>query len=185
MGDKALLIIDGQPRMLAVGASAQGVKLVGLGADEARVEVGGHTVALRHGSPVNLGRATAGAPSGREIVLSAGSGGHFYANGSINGKAVRFVVDTGATAVAIGKPDADQLGLDYRSGRQITMGTANGMAPGHLITLNSVRIGDVDTYNVQAVVMPTAMDYVLLGNTYLSRFQMKRDSDTMRLEKTP
>ncbi|MEW6703679.1 MAG: retropepsin-like aspartic protease [Pseudomonadota bacterium] len=182
MGDKALLVIDGQTRMLAVGAAAQGVKLLGVNHDEARVEYGGRAVVLRQGSPVNLGgAATAG--SGREIVLTAGMGGHFFANGSINGKAARFVVDTGATAVAIGQPDADRLGLDYRRSPPIPMGTANGVVPGYRVMLNSVRIGDVDTFNVQAVVVPAAMEYVLLGNTFLTRFSMNRDSDTLRLEK--
>jgi aspartyl protease family protein len=184
MGDKALLVIDGQPRMLGVGASAQGVKLLAVGADEARVEYGGRSVVLRQGSPVNLGGAAA-AGSGREIVLSAGSGGHFFANGSINGKAARFVVDTGATTVAIGQADADRMGLDYRNSAPIPMGTANGVVPGYRVVLNSVRIGDVDTYNVPAVVLPSMMDHVLLGNSFLTRFSMKRDSDTMRLEKRP
>jgi aspartyl protease family protein len=182
MGDKALLVIDGQPRMLGVGASAQGVKLLSVSTDEARVEFGGRSVALRQGSPVNLGGAAA-AGSGREIVLSAGSGGHFFASGSINGKAARFVVDTGATTVAIGQADADRMGLDYRSSPPIAMGTANGVVPGYRVVLNSVRIGDVDTYNVPAVVLPSMMDHVLLGNSFLTRFSMKRDSDTMRLEK--
>ncbi len=182
MGDKALLVIDGQPRMLAAGATAQGVKLVGVNADEARVEFGGKTLVLRQGSPVNLGGA-ASAGSGREIVLSVGSGGHFFANGSINGKPARFVVDTGATAVAMSQADADRLGLDYRKSPPIPMGTANGVVPGYRVLLNSVRIGDVDTFNVQAVVVPAAMEYVLLGNTFLTRFSMKRDSDTLRLEK--
>jgi aspartyl protease family protein len=184
MGDKALLVVDGQPRMLAVGASAQGVKLLGLGADEARVEVGGRTLTLRQGSPVNLGRSGAVA-GGNEIVLSAGLGGHFFASGSINGKAARFVVDTGATAVSIGRADADRMGLDYLHGQQIALSTANGVVPGYAVLLNSVRIGDVDTYNVPAVVVPAPMDTVLLGNTFLSRFQMKRDNDTMRLERKP
>jgi aspartyl protease family protein len=185
MGDKALLVIDGQPRMLAVGASAQGVKLVSVAVDEARVEVGGRAVTLRQGSPVNLGGAGGSSSGGHEIVLTAGLGGHFYATGSINGKSARFVVDTGATAVSIGSAEADRMGLDYRRGQQVALSTANGTVPGYLVTLSSVRIGDVDTYNVQAVVVPAPMENILLGNTFLSRFQMKRDNDTMRLEKKP
>jgi aspartyl protease family protein len=77
------------------------------------------------------------------------------------------------------------MGLDYRRGQQVALSTANGTVPGYLVTLSSVRIGDVDTYNVQAVVVPAPMENILLGNTFLSRFQMKRDNDTMRLEKKP
>ena len=148
------------------------------------MEVGGRSVLLHHGSPVNLGGA-ASAGGGHEIVLTSGSGGHFFATGSINGKTARFVVDTGATAVAIGRADAERLGLDYRSGIPVPMNTANGVVPGHLVMLNSVRLGDVDTYNVQAVIVPAPMETVLLGNSFLSRFQMRRDNDTLRLEKKP
>jgi aspartyl protease family protein len=161
------------------------VKLVSVAVDEARVEVGGRAVTLRQGSPVNLGGAGGSSGGGHEIVLTAGLGGHFYATGSINGKSARFVVDTGATAVSIGSAEADRMGLDYRRGQQVALSTANGTVPGYLVTLSSVRIGDVDTYNVQAVVVPAPMENILLGNTFLSRFQMKRDNDTMRLEKKP
>ncbi|MED5618686.1 retropepsin-like aspartic protease family protein [Ideonella sp. BN130291] len=184
MGDKALLVIDGQPRTVALGATVAGVRLTGLSADEAKVEFGGRSLALRHGTPVSMGGAASGG-GGQEIVLSAGLGGHFLANGSINGKAARFMVDTGATAISIPQADADRMGLNYRSGRMIPMNTANGTVPGYLINLTSVRIGDVETYNVQAVVMPAPMEHILLGNTFLSRFQMKRDNDTLRLEKRP
>jgi aspartyl protease family protein len=49
--------------------------------------------------------------------------------------------------------------------------------------LASVRVGDVEVPNVEAVVMPAAMPHVLLGNSFLTRFSMKRDADTMRLER--
>jgi aspartyl protease family protein len=182
MGDKALLIIDGQPRTLAVGASAQGVKLLGVNGDEARVESGGRTTVLRQGSPVNLGGG-ASSGGGREIVLAAGPGGHFVTSGSINGKAARFVVDTGATVVSIGQADADRMGLDYKKGQRIPLGTANGVVPGYALNLTTVRVGDVDVYNVPAVVVPAPMEYVLLGNSFLSRFSMKQESNTLKLEK--
>jgi aspartyl protease family protein len=51
------------------------------------------------------------------------------------------------------------------------------------LTLASVRVGDVEVPNVEAVVMPAAMPHVLLGNSFLTRFSMKREADTMRLER--
>jgi len=182
MGDKVLLVIDGQPRTLALGATVQGVRLVGMSADEARVEVGGRQVVLHHGTPVNLGGA-ASAGTGQEIVLTAGLGGHFRTGGSINGKSVNFMVDTGATTVAISAGDAERIGLDYRGAPRIAMGTANGVVGAWRVNLTSVRVGDVEIHNVEATVIPAAMDSVLLGNTFLARFQMKRDNDVMRLEK--
>jgi aspartyl protease family protein len=182
MGDKALLVIDGQPRMLARGASVQGIKLLSMDADDATVEVDGRRIPLRLGAPARVG--SAGPETGnREIVLSAGPGGHFYTQGSINGKVVQFLVDTGATAVALGQGEADRIGLDYRRGQRLAMNTANGVVPAYVVNLTSVRVGEVEVYNVQAVVLPAAMDHVLLGNTFLTRFQMKRENDVMRLEK--
>lgn len=182
MGGKALLVIDGQTQMLAVGESARGVKLVQVSGDEARIEHKGSVSSLRVGAaPVTVGGAARSSSSG-QIVLSAGPGGHFISGGTINGRSVNFMVDTGATLVAIGAADAQRLGLDLSSARPAMMGTANGNVVAQLITLNSVRLGEVEVFNVNAVVTPMAMPYVLLGNSFLSRFQMRRENDVMRLE---
>ena len=63
------------------------------------------------------------------------------------------------------------------------MNTANGQALGYLLTLNTVRIGDVEVQNVEAIVSPQSMPFVLLGNSFLTRFSMRRDSDQMVLER--
>jgi aspartyl protease family protein len=182
LGNNALLVIDGKPRTVAVGAAVDGVRLVSVTRNDAIVEVKGKRVALRLGdAQVNLGgKASAG--GGKQIVLTAQSGGHFYAPGTINGKAVRFVVDTGATLVALDQYEADRLGIDWKSGRRGMSRTANGDTPIFRTTLPSVRIGDVQVYNVEAVVSPSPMPYILLGNSYLSRFQMKRENDVMTLD---
>jgi aspartyl protease family protein len=65
----------------------------------------------------------------------------------------------------------------------VRMNTANGQALGYLLTLNSVRIGDVEVQNVEAIVSQQSMPYVLLGNSFLTRFSMRRDSDQMVLER--
>ena len=186
MGRKALLIIDGQPKALAPGESHAGVKLLTLTDGEVLVERAGRTQMLRMGaSPVALGGAARQDGGGREIVLPAGPGGHFMAQGAINGRNVQFMVDTGATSVALGQAEADRIGLDYKNSRRAMSSTANGTVPVHLLTLSAVRIGEVTVSNVQAVVMPAPMPYVLLGNSFLNRFQMRRDNDTMRLELKP
>ena len=182
MGSKALLVIDGQTQTLAVGETARGVKLLQLSADTALVERAGAQSTLRLGAaPSRVGGARMGT-GGREIVIPAGPGGHFVTAGAINGRPVQFMVDTGATLVAMGQSDADRLGLDWRTGQRVAMQTANGTAPAMLLTLSVVRVGEVELANVQAVVMPMAMPHVLLGNSFLSRLQMRRDNDVMRLE---
>ena len=183
LGDKALLIIDGAPLTVAVGASAKGVRLVSVTGSNAVVEVKGQRVALAMGgAQVNLGAANS-AGGGSQIVLSASSGGHFLSGGSINGRAVRFLVDTGATTIAMSQSEAQSLGIDFRSGQRGMAGTANGPVPVYRVMLASVRIGDVQVYNVEASVVPMPMEFVLLGNSYLTRFQMKRENDTLTLSK--
>jgi aspartyl protease family protein len=183
LGDKALLIIDGTPRTVAAGQTVQGIKVLSVNGGETVVELGGKRQTLPlGGAQVNLGGA-ASAGGGTQIVIAAGSGGHFVTDGSINGKVVRFMVDTGATSVALGEAEAKRIGLDYSRGQRGLARTANGSVVAHRVSLASVRIGDVTVYNVDAVVVPAGMEVVLLGNSFLSRFQMKRDADVLVLEK--
>ena len=179
--DKALLMIDGAPRTVAVGSTVQGVKLLSVNANAAIVEVQGKRVSLTLGAAqVSLGRA-AGTGDASRIVLSAGPGGHFMSAGAINGKAVRFMVDTGASLIGIGQPEAEALGIDFRKGQRGTAGTATGSVPAYLVSLASVQVGEVTLYNVEALVIPGSLPYVLLGNSFLNRFQMQHDSDVMTL----
>jgi len=183
MGNKALLVIDGKPRALAVGSDHQGVKVISVSPNDAVVEMGGQRVPLRlGGAPVNLGGGNV-TGTGSQIVLTAGSGGHFVTSGSINGKTVRFMVDTGATTVAISQSEADRIGLNYKDGQRGMARTANGVIPVHLTSLNVVRIGDVQVYNVEATIVPAQMENILLGNSFLTRFQMKRENDQLTLDR--
>lgn len=185
LGAKALLIVDGSPpRSVAPGETHMGVKVLSTSGDVAMVEIGGKRHELRVGdAPASVG-GTGGAPArGTKIVLTAGSGGHFSSQGAINGRAVNFLVDTGATSVALSAAEADRLGLNYKAGRPIAINTANGVAPAWALKLGSVRLGDVEIYEVDAVVSPAPMPYVLLGNSFLTRFQMTRHNNQMVLER--
>jgi len=92
-------------------------------------------------------------------------------------------VDTGASVVSISAAEAQRIGLNYKAGQPENMSTANGISTGWLVKLSSIRLGSVDVYNVDAVVTPAAMPYVLLGNSFLTRFQMTRTNDQLVLEK--
>ncbi len=183
MGSKALLVVDGgPPRALAAGDTHAGVKVISVKADQAVVEIAGkrQTVSLG-GAPVSVGAGGGGGGSGKQIVLSASSGGHFMTQGSINGKSTGFMVDTGATSVAMGMDEARRLGIKFESGERYYSSTANGNVVGYRITLTSLRIQDVEVNNVEAAVLPGAMPFILLGNSFLNRFQMQRDNDVMTL----
>lgn len=182
MGERALLMVDGQPRALAVGQTADGVRFVRWQDEIAVIERDAGLYLLRLGAtPSRLG-GPAAASGGREIVIAAGPGGHFITGGSINGRSVRFMVDTGATVLALGRDEAQRLGLDLSTARPALSETANGTVAVQMLTLSRVRVGDVEVANVAAVVVPAAMPYVLLGNSFLTRFQMRRENDVMRLE---
>jgi aspartyl protease family protein len=184
LGNKALLVVDGgAPRSVAPGETLQGVKVLSTAGDEAVVEIKGRRQTLRIGdSQVSIG-GTGGPARSNRIVMMAGSNGHFLSSGTINGRAVQFMVDTGASMVGLGISEAERVGLNYKAGQQVRMQTANGLVPAWLVKLSSVRIGEVEIYDVDAVVGSQSMPYVLLGNSFLSRFQMRRDNEQMVLER--
>lgn len=182
MGSKALLVVDGgTPKALAAGETHRGVKVVAVRADQVTVEVGGkrQTIDLG-GAPVSIG-GVGGSSGGTQIVLTASSGGHFVTSGSINGRATQFMVDTGATSVAMSADEARRMGINYEQGERGQGSTANGVIPIWRVTLKSLRIQDVEVYGVEAVVVPSGMPHVLLGNSFLTRFQMKRENDMLTL----
>jgi len=184
LGTKALLVIDGgAPKLVAPGESHRGVRLVSTQSDTAVLDIGGQRQTLRvGGAPVSVGVPVANA-GGARIVMSADSGGHFVGQGTINSRPVQFLVDTGATTIGIGVSDAERIGLDYKKGDPVQLATANGVARGWRVRLSSVRINDVEVREIEAVVTPNAMPFVLLGNSYLTRFQMTRNNEQMVLEK--
>ncbi|WP_411882405.1 TIGR02281 family clan AA aspartic protease [Polaromonas sp. YR568] len=186
LGNKALLIVDGgAPKTVAPGETHQGVKVVSTAGDQAVVELSGKRHALRVGeAPVSSGAGGgAGTQSGQgnKIVLMAGSNGHFMTSGQINGKTTQFLVDTGASVISMSAADADRMGVDYKAGRTVQLSTANGTTVGWQVNLGSVRVGDVEVFNVPAVVASRDMPFVLLGNSFLTRFQMNRTNEEMVL----
>jgi len=184
LGSKALLVVNGTaPKTVAAGESHEGVKVISTNGDQAVVEQNGKRNTLRVGeAPVHMGAGKSGG-MGNRIVLVAGSGGHFMTAGQINGRAVQFMVDTGATSVAMAAQDAERAGVNFKAGQPVMMSTANGNVQGYRIKLDSVRVGDVEVFGVDAVVTPQPMPYMLLGNSFLTRFQMLRENDQMTLTK--
>ena len=183
MGSRALLVVDGTaPKTVAAGETHLGVKLISTSGDQAVIEQSGKRQTLRVGeAPVSMG--SSGGGRGTRIVLTESGGGHFMTAGQINGRAVQFMVDTGATTIAMSTLDADRAGISYKTGQRVRMSTANGDSVGYRIMLTSVRVGEVDVYDVEAVVTPQPMPFLLLGNSFLTRFQMRRENNLMTLDK--
>lgn len=168
----------GAPKTLRVGQSFGGVTLIGVEKDRATIEVDGKRRELLRGQTYS---SSAAASSARSVTLSAGAGGHFITDGQINGGAIRFMVDTGASTIAIPASDAIRLRIDYKKGRRGTTQTAAGPAEVFLVRLDSVRVGDIEVQNVEAVVLERGLDMTLLGNSFLNRMEMRRDGATMTL----
>ena len=104
--------------------------------------------------------------------------GHFWANATVNTRAVRFLVDTGATVVALTPADAQRLGFDAKSltyDREVT--TANGKTYAATVNLSVVGIGQSTVRNVDAMVVRDGLTTSLLGMSYLGRLS--------RFEATP
>jgi aspartyl protease family protein len=181
LGSKALLVIDAsEPRSLAPGQEYMGVKLISVGRDEAVIQTAaGRRTLLLGEAPVSLG----GSGGGQRLVLKADARGHFVNTGFINNRIMQYMVDTGASTVAIGRPEAERLGLKFQAGQPVHISTANGQGKAWRIRLDSVRVGDLEVHGVDAVVTSESMPYVLLGNSFLSRFQMSRSGGEMVLLK--
>ncbi len=181
-GNKAVVSIDGgQPRTLGVGQkTAEGVTLLAVDRESATFEVDGKRRTLKMGQAYS-GRATGG--GNQRTVLKADGQGHFIADGQVNGAVVRFLVDTGATLIALPAADARRMGISYVNGLRGTVNTANGAATAYKVKLDTVRVGEITINNVDAVVLEGDLTIPLLGMSFLNRTEMKREGETMVLVK--
>ena len=182
LGSRALLLIDGVPKILSVGDNVQGVKLLAATRETADIDIEGKRQTLHLGeTQVSVVASAAGTP--KRLVISSSGNGHFMVNGSINGQTARFMIDTGASLISIGSADATRMGLQYLDGRPTRTNTANGTSLAWQIKLDQVRIDDIEVSEIDALVTQQPMPYVLLGNNFLNRFRMRRDGEQMILEK--
>lgn len=179
---KAVLVINGgDPRTLSVGAKVDDVKLISVDQETATLEFDGKRHRLAIGQQVF---STAKEDSGAsQVTLVADMRGHFITTGTINGATIPFMVDTGATTIALGASHAVRANVDLRNANPVNVQTANGVTQAWLVNLNTVRIGDITLNNVQATVAGHDMPHALLGMSFLNRMEMKRDGETMTLRK--
>jgi len=180
---KAVVTINrGAPRTLSVGQkTAEGVTLVSVDNRAAVIEVDGKRQTLEMGQHFESAAST-GARS--VVTLASDASGHFMAEGQVNGNSVRFMVDTGATLVAIPAVEARRLGIDYEKGTRGYSSTAGGVVPVYRVKLDSVTVGGITLLGVDATVLEApGMNFLLLGNSFLSRTEMRREGTTLTLTK--
>jgi aspartyl protease family protein len=120
----------------------------------------------------------------KQLSIAKGIGGHYWVAGSVNGQSVQFLVDTGATSIALNDGHARRLGIDYRvSGRPLQVSTASGTVRGWQVSLDRVKVGELEVLGVDAVVLeggsPTE---ALLGMSFLGRIGWRVEQDMLVLE---
>jgi aspartyl protease family protein len=180
---RAVVVVDGgKPRTMRVGETTpEGVKLVEATSESATFEVKGRrqTLALGHHGTV------AASPPRRStgtVALIADSRGHFVTTGTVNGLSLRFLVDTGASVIALSVDDAKRAGVNYLAGSRGQVQTANGIATVYLVKLDAVKVGEILLNNVDAAVIDgNKLPIALLGMSFLNRMEMKRAGDTLTL----
>jgi aspartyl protease family protein len=179
--DMAILRVDGTQYKLRSGeTSPEGIKLISANSEEAVLEINGRTETYKLGSHVSLS-FTAPVKSG---ALIRPVNGMYKVHGFINRQPVEFLVDTGASSIAMNANQARKLGINFRyEGEEGYSSTASGYAKIYKLKLDSVQIGDIVLRNVEAAVLegnfPTE---TLLGMSFLNRVNMKRDGQLLMLE---
>jgi aspartyl protease family protein len=181
IGERAAVIAldGGEPKTVKLGQTWNGIKVLAVEKTRATLSVEGKERVLQ------LGQHYRGAPAidaRQSATLAADPRGHFFAEATVNGQPVRFVVDTGASTVVLSGSDATRLGIDWRTGRSGRMQTANGTTTGYLVKLQTVRVGGIELQNVDGVVVEQGLGgFGLLGMSFLNRLEMRRDGEKMEL----
>ena len=120
----------------------------------------------------------------REVVLQRNRAGHYVVSGAINGQPVVFMLDTGATGVAI--PDAVANRIGIKRGQPFPTRTANGVSTSYAALLDSVSVGDIYLRDVRAGITPgLTSEQVLLGMSFLKHIEFTQRGDTLILRQMP
>jgi aspartyl protease family protein len=180
---KAVVVINGtSPRTISVGKKQpEDVTLVSTASTNAVFEIEGKRLTLDLGE--HFAASAGGDNANSTLTIAADTAGQFWTMGQINGKTVRFLVDTGATSIALPASAAKGMGIDYMKGQRGFSATAGGVVPAFRVSLDAVTIGAITLYRIEATVIESGLDVALLGMSFLNRLEMKRDGAQMTLTK--
>jgi len=182
--DRVVVMVDGKRHILSPGeASPEGVKLVSADSAGAVFEYQGKRLERRLDGRVRA--AVKKRDTGEDVLVYRDSTGMFMTVGSINGLPVTFLVDTGATSVAMNSGQARRLGIDFHvDGDPTYVSTASDVVKAYRVKLDIVKVGSIQLRNVTGVVIEGAQpEDVLLGMTYLSRVEIVNKGDRLILRR--
>ena len=181
--NKAMVLIDGKQRMLALNqTSPEGVTLISTNGDSATLEIAGKRNVYPLGGQAGTG---SGATKQTSVQIYRNPQGMYMSAGSINGYPVNFLVDTGATTVAMNSIQAKRMGIEFRmNGEPVTVNTASGVEQAYQVKLARVKLGDIELQNIDAVVLdgPSPSE-VLLGMSFLGRMEIQNSGQMMQLRR--
>lgn len=183
---KSMLSIDGgRAKILKEGETFKGVTLISASTTSALIEVNGQQQSLVLNGTTSisteLGRLTQ--RNSNVVEIQAGDLGFFESRGSINGRDIRFLVDTGASLVVLSSQQAQSIDLQYLEGRRSLASTASGTAPMYEVVLDSISVGGITKENVVAgVIEGNFPEKPLLGMTFLSQVDITQRGDLMTLQ---
>lgn len=179
----AVVNIDGQRTLLKVGQEGpMGLRLISADSRSAVLSINGRQQRMELSRDYNQGGYTV--PEKQRLTVARGRGGHYWVNGSVNGNSVPFLLDTGASSVALNALQARRLGIDYKgSGQPMQVTTASGVERGWQVTLRSVKVGAIEVLGVEAVVLEGSFPTdALLGMSFLNRIGWRQEQDALILE---
>lgn len=180
--DKAVLKINNEQRLLKVGTvSPEGVRLISSTSMSATLEVAGVQKKYFLGSHVGGHYAAA---VEQPVVSIWPVNGMYLITGSVNGYSVDFLVDTGASAIALNAATAQRLGVNYLKAPVGMVKTASGIEKAYQVNLDLVQVGEIKLHNVEALVLDgPEPERALLGMTFLGELEMIRTDQRMDLKK--
>ncbi|MEJ2693398.1 MAG: TIGR02281 family clan AA aspartic protease [Candidatus Thiodiazotropha sp.] len=180
---QAMVRVDGKRRLLKLNKpSPEGLVLISADSHAAVIEVDGERRSFPLGSHVST---RFDQPERVSAKIWRNEHGSYTTVGSINGRMVNFLVDTGASAVAMYRADAKRLGLSYKlDGTPMTVSTANGTAPAYEVELSRVKVGDIELRNVRGfVIESTGGGPILLGMSFLNQVKMDDQGSVLLLHR--
>jgi aspartyl protease family protein len=179
--NKALLMVNGEQKIVRKGESYKGIKLISSTSRGALIGFSdGQQKMLNINQSISHGFARR---DKSKLTVYANQSGMFMLRGQINGHTTQFLLDTGATTVAISQTEADRLDLPYEASQRQYVRTASEVVPVWKIKLDHVTVGDISVANVDAVVLEGSNPQnPLLGMSFLQYLKLKRNGAVMTLE---